>query len=80
MLNLLNTIYQGVKMSNEMKKKVLEIAEDHAVLAIDHVYELAKVYVQSTENIYDDTALAFLESLKGALVDKADEIDGEENR
>lgn len=65
---------------SEMQKKLMEIAEDHAVMAIDHVYELADVYVKSTDNPYDDTALAFLQSLKGALVDKADEIDGEDNR
>lgn len=67
-------------MQDELKMKLKEVAEDHAVMAIDHVYELADVYVKSTANPYDDTALAFLKSLKDALVQKADEIDGVDNR
>lgn len=67
-------------MNPEMEQKLKEVAENHAVMAIDDVYALAEVYVKGTDNPYDDTALAFLNSLKDALVQKADEIDGQDNR
>lgn len=71
-------ITRSYKMNEELKKALLNIAEDHAVQAIDDVYKLADVYVKSTENPWDDQALKFLEGLKETLVKLADKIDGEE--
>lgn len=67
-------------MTPEMKKVMKQIAENHTVAAIDDVYALAEVYVKGTDNLFDDTALEFLKSLKDSLIQKADEIDGEDNR
>lgn len=65
-------------MENELKDTLLKIAERHALAAVDDIYELAGVYVKSTDNIYDDTALEFLKSFKQSLKDKVDGIHQDE--
>lgn len=66
-------------MTDEMKKEAMKIAEKHLIIAIDDVYALAQIYVDSTEETLDNTILDGLKMLKGFLIDMADKVDGEEN-
>jgi hypothetical protein len=55
-------------MQNKIVKKILK--KLIKVLYKDGVYPLAYDYVQSTENTYDDKALAFLDDLVTELLKK----------
>ena len=68
-----------VDVKDLIKKASLTIAENHIIQAIDDVYAIAQVYVDSTVSPLDNTILAGLEMLKSNLVDVADKIDGEDN-
>ena len=64
-------------MSPELKLASLKIAERHLKVAIDDVYALAEIYVNSTETTVDNSVLEGLKMLKGFLVTMADKVDGE---
>lgn len=65
-------------MKETLKPALLNIAENHAMQAIEDVYSLAQVYVDSTTNPLDNTLLEGLKLLKDLLKDAVDKIDGEE--
>lgn len=67
------------KMDAELKQLLLSRSEEHLMLAIDDVYALAKLYVDSTETSVDDMALKFLEGLKKNLKGMVDKLDGEKD-
>ena len=60
-----------------LKAKGLDITEEVAKLVIVELFDFAEKYVRSTENKYDDLALAVLPTAKQLLLDLADKIDGE---
>lgn len=66
-------------INDKMKQKALEIAENHAMQAIDDVYALAQVYVEDTSTPLDNTFLEGLKLLKGTLKKFADKIDGKDD-
>jgi len=70
-------------MTEDGKKALLQklksSGEAQLMLSVDQVYELADIYVKDTANPFDDTALAFLQSLKGSLKEIVDQLDGEDD-
>jgi hypothetical protein len=54
-------------MNSVVKKILIQLVK---VLYVEGVYPLAKEYVESTENTYDDKALEFLDDLVKALLKK----------
>lgn len=68
-------------MNEEMKKFLLAKAENHMIVALDEVIELADMYAKSTEdNAIDDAVVQAVKLLKGLVVDAIDKIDGEDNK
>jgi len=66
-------------MKELLKAKALEIAEKHLVQAVDDVYAIAEVVVDSTDNSLDDALLEGLKLLKGEILKQVDKIDGEQS-
>lgn len=66
-------------MNEQLKKALLNMAEGHAMQAVDDVYLLAQVYVDSTESPIDNTLLEGLKLLKSSLKELVDAIDGEDD-
>ena len=66
-------------MKPELKKALLNMAEGHAMQAVEDVYGLAQVYVDSTESPLDNTLLEGLKLLKASIKEAIDKIDGEDD-
>ena len=67
-----------MELKDKIKMEAMKIAEAHAMQAVDDVYALAQVYVDSTESVLDNTLLEGLKMLKGNLKDMVDKIHVEE--
>lgn len=68
-----------VSLPEKMKKAALSAGEEHLMLAVDHVYQIAQVYVDDTESPIDNTLLEGLKLLKSSLKEVVDQIDGEDD-
>lgn len=63
----------------DLKKAGLNIAEDAVKAAVKSVVRpYAEYYIAQSENKIDDILLPFLDQLEAAIIEVADEIDGEE--
>lgn len=63
----------------DLKKAGMSIAEDAVKAAVkDIVRPYAEYYIAQSENKIDDVLLPFMDQLEAAILDVADEIDGEE--
>lgn len=68
-------------MNDELKKMLMQKAENHAVQALDDAIEIAEMYAASTEETQvDDGVVSAVKLLKGLIVDALDKIDGEDNK
>ena len=65
-------------MDEKIKKLLLKKAEEHLMVAIDDVIEIAQVYVDDTESTIDDTVLEGVKLMKGLIKDMVDKIHVEE--
>ena len=58
---------------------LVSAGEKQLMTAVDSVYEIAQVYVDSTESPIDNTLLEGLKLLKSSLKEAVDKIDGEDD-
>ena len=64
----------------QLKKAMLSIGEDAVISLIKNVVRpYAEKYVLESENKIDDILLPFMAQLESALVELADQIDGEDD-
>jgi hypothetical protein len=62
-------------LSELLKEKGLDIAEDAAKLVVEAVLELAEKAAKDSSNKFDDVLLAVLPLLKPVIMDYIDKID-----
>ncbi len=65
-------------MKEELKKALLNMAENHMMVLLDDMEAIGELMVASTETPYDDMALQGLKLFKPELKKLIDKIDGEE--
>ena len=63
-------------LSELLKEKGLDVAEDAAKLVVEAVFEFAEEAVLKTENKYDDVLVALLPVAKPLVLELVDKIDG----
>lgn len=65
----------------EMQKAMKQIGEDAVVSMIKRIVRpYAEKYIMDSPNKIDDIMLPFMDQLEKAMIELADDIDGEDNR